>query len=174
MLRTRVGYAGGRKQNPTYHDLGDHTEAFQVDFDPSRTSYEDLLKVFWADHDPCGGAWSRQYRSAIFHHDAQQRRVAERTRDGLGQTRSITTAIEPLDRFWLAEDYHQKHRLRSTPLFDEYATVYPTLDALLASVAVTRVNGYVGGYGTRASLDAEIDKLGLSDQSRTWLLKHAR
>ena len=58
MRRTRVGYSGGTRENPTYTALGDHTETLQIDFDPSVVSYRDLLAIFWAGHDPSAKPWS--------------------------------------------------------------------------------------------------------------------
>ena len=77
MIRTRVGYTGGRKLNPTYYSLGDHTESFQVDYDPTQISYQQLLDIFWDSHNPTRGAWSRQYRAAIFVHNEAQTQLAD-------------------------------------------------------------------------------------------------
>jgi methionine-S-sulfoxide reductase len=122
VILTRVGYAGGAGKNPSYHNLGDHSESVQIDFDPSRISYRELLAIFWESHDPTRNSWSRQYRAAIFYHNDEQRIVALETRDKLAletrdklalETRGeIATAIEPYSGFYIAEDYHQKHSLR--------------------------------------------------------------
>src|ERR1700722_5471534 len=128
VVRTRVGYTGGRKKHPTYHDLGDHTESLQIDFDPSRLSYADLLDVFWKTHNPCGNRWSRQYMSAVFCADAEQARQALPTRDreAARLRNQITTELLPLDEFYLAEDYHQKYLLQHCmPLLKELAAIYP-------------------------------------------------
>jgi peptide methionine sulfoxide reductase MsrA len=76
VVRTRVGYTGGRSPNPTYSNLGDHTESVQVDFDPGQTSYAELLRVFWATPNSCALSGSRQYMSAIFYHNETQKRLA--------------------------------------------------------------------------------------------------
>lgn len=68
MIRTRVGYAGGSKENPTYYSLGDHSETIQIDYDPTQISYGQLLEVFWNSHNPTYEPWSRQYMSIIFYH----------------------------------------------------------------------------------------------------------
>ena len=68
MIRTRVGYAGGTTNNPTYRALGDHAETIQVDYDPTQISYEELLEAFWTSHSPTSRPWSRQYASIIFYH----------------------------------------------------------------------------------------------------------
>lgn len=173
MIRTRVGYAGGVMKDPGYHDLGDHSEAVQIDFDPSRISYGDLVDVFWKGHDPARGSWSRQYRAAIFYHGEEQRKLAEETRDHLASATGhrIFTAIEPYAGFYLAEDYHQKHSLRLfSDLMAEFRTIYPNLKDLINSTAVSRVNGYLGGYGRCESLQKEIEGLGLSPGAREELL----
>ncbi len=172
-----MGYTGGTTPDPTYHRLGDHTETLQVDFDPTVLSYADLLQHFWRSHDPGRPAWSTQYKAAVFFHDAEQERLAREslTEVGAGASRPVRTEILPAQRFYLAEEYHQKYYLRGQrELLAEYQAVYPTLDGLLGSTAVARVNGYVGGYGTREQLDAEIEELGLSSKGRERLLRVAR
>ena len=76
MVRTRVGYAGGTKKNPTYHDLGDHSETVQMDYDPTVISYTKLLDVFWDSHDPSLPSDSKQYMSIIFYHNDKQKELA--------------------------------------------------------------------------------------------------
>ena len=170
-MRVRVGYTGGTLENPTYQNLGDHTEAFQVDFDPAVMSFETLAGIYWSSHNPCASGGSRQYRNAAWYSDDAQKAtllaIAERHQKASG--RKVATAIEPLARFYLAEDYHQKYYLRSTPLWKEYTALYPKLADLLRSPAVTRANAYVAGNGSRELLAQEIDQLGLSEAGRAWL-----
>jgi peptide-methionine (S)-S-oxide reductase len=121
---TAVGYAGGHTPNPTYEEVCSgrtgHTEAVQVVFDPRRTTYEALLKIFWENHDPTqgmrqGNDVGTQYRSAIYCHSDEQQRVAEATRDayqgrlGPAGYGPITTEIRPAPEFYYAEDYHQQY-----------------------------------------------------------------
>ena len=158
VVRTRVGYAGGTKPDPSYHALGDHTEVVQVEYDPAVLDYEDLLAVFWANHD-WARAGQRQYRGVVLAGDETQRRAAERSRDALaGRTgREVATPVESLDRFHLAEDYHQKYELRRVP------GVADELDArsdLVDSTVAARLNGFVAGHGTdeqRRGLLADLD-----------------
>src|SRR4051794_12101399 len=100
--------------HPTYYFLGDHTESIQVEYDPTRTSYEDLLKVFWSSHNPCAAADSRQYMSAVFYHNENQRQRALATRERAAERlhQPLTTPVLPLTAFYPAEDYHQKWFLR--------------------------------------------------------------
>ncbi len=114
---TRVGYIGGRATDPTYRQVCDHetghAEAVEVEFDPAKVSYEHLLGVFWSIHNPTAnnrGAGS-QYRSAVFVHDEEQRRIAEGSRNSV-QSRCaapVTTEITPTPEFWEAEEYHQRY-----------------------------------------------------------------
>ena len=76
MVRTRVGYTGGTTADPTYRRLGDHTEAVEVEFDPRRLGYRDLVEVFWEEHDPGRKSFSRQYLTALFPRGDGQRRIA--------------------------------------------------------------------------------------------------
>jgi len=118
--RTRVGYAGGSVPNPSYkdvcaHETG-HAEVVEVTYDDEVVPYEQLLAVFWAEHDPTqlnrqGPDVGSQYRSVVFVHDAEQRQAAEASRDRV-QTRlarTDVTQIEDAPPFWEAEDYHQQY-----------------------------------------------------------------
>jgi peptide-methionine (S)-S-oxide reductase len=120
VVRTRVGYAGGRTVDPTYEqvcsDTTGHAEAVEVSFDPAVVGYEDLLSVFWSIHDPTtpnrqGWDFGSQYRSAIFFHDAEQERLAIASRDErqATSTRPIVTEIVSAPAFYDAEEYHQRY-----------------------------------------------------------------
>jgi peptide-methionine (S)-S-oxide reductase len=120
VLRTEVGYAGGHTENPTYRDVCSHgtghAEVLRVEFDPSVVSYDQLLEVFWAMHDPTqvnrqGPDVGDQYRSAIFTSSDEQQRAAEASRDAAQAKfdRPIATEIVSAGPFWPAEDYHQRY-----------------------------------------------------------------
>jgi peptide-methionine (S)-S-oxide reductase len=173
VVRTRVGYAGGDKEDPTYYSLGNHSETIQIDYDPSQISYAELLDLFWASHSPTSRPFSKQYASIIFYHDEQQKRLAEESldRETIRRGVPIYTEIRPLTRFYLAEDYHQKYRLRQDRvLLAEFQRIYPDPADLVASTAAARVNGYLGGNGSPDQLQAEIDDLGLSETAKERLL----
>jgi peptide-methionine (S)-S-oxide reductase len=177
VVRTRVGYAGGTTRNPTYHNLGDHSESVEVVYDPSRISYEKLLEIFWASHDPASRPWSRQYMAAIFYHDEGQKLLAERTRDREARRigRAVHTGIFPASVFTPAEEYHQKFQLRRHPeLMKGLLAAYPDPKDLVSSTAAARLNGYLGGHGTYAGLAAEIDGFGLPPEGRKTLLAIVR
>ncbi|MEU1399091.1 peptide-methionine (S)-S-oxide reductase MsrA [Micromonospora zamorensis] len=121
---TSAGYAGGVTRNPTYEETCSgrtgHAEVVQVVYDPSKITYEDLLKVFWENHDPTqgmrqGNDVGTQYRSAIYTTTDEQRAIAESSRDAFQPivTRAgkgeITTEIAPLGSYYFAEDYHQQY-----------------------------------------------------------------
>lgn len=116
------GYAGGDVPNPSYEQVctgrTGHAEVVQVTFDPSRISYREILDIFFSIHDPTtlnrqGADVGTQYRSAIFYHSDEQKRVAEETIAALGQSREyrdpIVTQVQPLDAYYEAEDYHQEY-----------------------------------------------------------------
>jgi methionine-S-sulfoxide reductase len=160
-----VGYAGGAKKNPTYYSLGDHTETIQIDYDPGRITYARLLDIFWHSHQPDRKSWSRQYMAAVFYHTDEQKQLALQTRDREANRlqSKIYTEILPATTFYLAEAYHQKYYLRQVPeLVKEFSALYPDLNAFIASTAVSRVNSYIGGYGSSESLLKVAASLGLS------------
>lgn len=120
------GYAGGHVPNPSYRAVcnGDtgHAEVVQVRFDPSVVSYRDLLNVFFAIHDPTtlnrqGADVGTQYRSAIFYHNDDQKMIAEELIESLNAQKiwdaPIVTQLAPLDKFYMAEDYHQEYFARN-------------------------------------------------------------
>lgn len=160
-------------KNPTYYKLGDHTETFQVDFDPTKTSYEKILAVYWSTHNHCAVSTSRQYMSAIFYANDKQKKISldGRSEAMLKRKQRITTYVLPLGEFHLAEDYHQKYMLRQRPdLLKELTDMHPNEKDFLNSTAATRINAYLGGRGTSAQLQKEIDGFGLSTQGRNTLL----
>ena len=119
---TRVGYTGGRVANPSYElvctDTTGHAEAVEVTYDPERVSYEDLLEIFWSNHNPTtrdrqGFDIGSQYRSAIFTHSADQEAAARSSIERLqteGRWKNpIVTQIVPASEFYEAEDYHQQY-----------------------------------------------------------------
>lgn len=167
-----MGYTGGSTKNPTYHNLADHTEAVQFDFDPAKVSYEELVARFFAAHDATRSSSRRQYMSAIFTHDAEQERIARSTMERVQEKSKgvIRTLIIPLVEFYLAEDYHQKYALQGDGLLSrEFRAMYPDTWDLVDSAAATRVNAYLYGCGTTEQLSAELDSLGLSEAGKTRL-----
>jgi peptide-methionine (S)-S-oxide reductase len=122
VIATAVGYTGGQTKNPSYEDVCSgrtgHAEAVLVEYDPDKVSYEQLLQLFWENHDATqrdrqGPDHGSQYRSAIFFHDAAQEAAAKASKAALAKSgthrRPIVTEIVPAGDFWMAEDYHQQY-----------------------------------------------------------------
>ncbi len=120
---TAVGYEGGSLDRPTYKDVctdtTGHAEVVELEFDNERISYEKLLEMFFAMHDPTtlnrqGPDWGTQYRSAIFYHSPQQqaqaiKMIEQLTAEGKYKPKRIVTKVEPAQSFWRAEEYHQRY-----------------------------------------------------------------
>jgi peptide-methionine (S)-S-oxide reductase len=119
---TAVGYSGGSLDKPTYEDVctdrTGHAEAVQVEYDPAQVTYEELLDVFWKNHDPTtpnrqGPDVGTQYRSVIFYHSPEQKASAIASKEKLAKSgkykKPIVTEIVPDATFWRAEDYHQQY-----------------------------------------------------------------
>jgi len=160
VVRTRVGYAGGTARDPSYHALGDHTEAFQVDYDPDRTSYRELLEDVLRSHDPNTRVRKTQYQNVVFAATPAQRETLDTVLEDRGlDPDSIATRIEQLGRFYPAEDYHQKHSLRGTPglesVFEELG--YDDAD-LRESPAAATLNGYAAGHDIGGELSDAADR----------------
>ncbi len=122
VVATTVGYSGGSFPNPTYHDVctgrTGHAEAVEVEFDPARVTYQELLRAFWENHDPTtlnrqGPDHGTQYRSAIFFHSPDQEAAALASKQQLERAgtfkRPIVTEITPASAFYRAEEYHQQY-----------------------------------------------------------------
>ena len=147
VVRTRVGYAGGSKADPTYHDLGDHTEAFQVDYDPEQRSFESLLDLAFRGHDHTRQPSKVQYQNIVFASTPAQADAIASYLDSRGLTREGTaTRIEQLSAFHPAEDYHQKHSLRGRQsLLNTFEQAgYDDVD-IRESPAAAKLNGYAAG-----------------------------
>ncbi len=122
VVSTMVGYVGGHTKNPTYEDVcghgTGHAEAVQVEYDPQKVSYENLLGIFWENHNPTtlnqqGPDIGSQYRSVIFYHSQEQKRLAAISKEALEKSgkwkKPIVTEIVPVEQFYKAEEYHQQY-----------------------------------------------------------------
>ena len=130
---TVVGYTGGQTENPTYEEVSSgetgHAEAIEIAYDPSITTYEQLLKVFWHNIDPTAENsqfvdYGTQYRSAIFYHDDSQKEAALKSKQALADSgrfdSPIMTAIVPATKFYPAEEYHQAYYKKSPMRYKMY------------------------------------------------------
>lgn len=157
--------------------MGDHTESIQVDYDPAKMTFDQVLDRIWASHNPCGGSWSRQYMSAIFTQGDEQKKAVlaskARMEEKLGK--AVKTAILPLTKFYLAEDYHQKYELRcNAEMSKEFAAIFPDAKDFVNSTAAARVNAYLAGQGSAEQFKKEADLLGLSAEGRKRLQAFVR
>jgi peptide-methionine (S)-S-oxide reductase len=128
-----VGYTGGKKDQPTYHEVSagttGHTEAVQIVYDPSKVTYQKLVDIFWRNIDPLTANaqfcdHGSQYRSAIFYHDEEQKQVAEQSKAELEKSKRfdkpIVTEIAAAGKFWPAEDYHQHYYVKNPTSYKVY------------------------------------------------------
>ena len=146
VVSTTVGYAGGTEENPTYEEVSSgetgHAEGIEIVYDPSQVTYAELLDVFWRNIDPTQvkGQFAdigRQYRTAIFYHDEGQKRLAEASKDALGNSgrydKRIVTEIVPATEFYRAEEYHQDY-YEKNPLRYKFYRYGSGRDAFLKKV----------------------------------------
>lgn len=140
VVRTRVGYAGGDKEDPTYRELGNHTETVLVEYDPEKISYDKLLDLFWKNHD-YDRKRKPQYASKIFYLNEEQMKKAEESK--MKHSEAVT-GIEELGTFHVAEDYHQKYRLRHSQLMEDFEGM--TSEELRDSPKAAKANAVVAGY----------------------------
>lgn len=131
---TMVGYTGGQTKNPTYEEVSSgttgHAEAIQIVYDPTEVSYDKLLNIYWRNIDPTtkdGQFFDKgaQYRTAIFYHNEEQKKTAEKSRDDLAASgkfkKPIVTAIVPASEFYPAEEYHQKYYKKNALRYKAYS-----------------------------------------------------
>ncbi len=174
MKSTRVGYSGGEKQNPSYTNIGDHTESIQIEYNPDEIAYEELLDIFWKNHQADRPVTSTQYKSIIFFHNEEQKKLAVETKKNIENSlgRKMYTDIRPFNNFYIAENYHQKYYLRMVrELMGEFEKKYINSKAFISSTVAARVNGYIKGCGTIAKLEEEIDSFNLSAKGKKRLFQ---
>lgn len=118
IIKTRVGYVGGKNDNPTYEDHEGHAEAVEIEYDESKTTYKELLDFFFRVHDPTtlnrqGNDVGSSYRSAVFYTDEKEKIEAENFIDIVNKSgkwkNPVVTTLELLNKFWPAEGYHQDY-----------------------------------------------------------------
>ncbi|XP_065294175.1 peptide methionine sulfoxide reductase-like isoform X4 [Dermacentor albipictus] len=150
-------------REPSWTFLSDYTEVVRIEFDPRETSFKELLKLFWPNHDPTREHTSREYMSVIFYHSDAQENEAKRSLEEIRKNyrAPVVTKILKLEQYHLAELHHQKYRLqRQTALYK--SLIQSGMKDVTRSHVATRLNGYVAGFGTVAAFDAECNQLGLS------------
>eukprot|EP01080_Neovahlkampfia_damariscottae_P002675 gene2675-3871_t len=154
VIRTKVGYHGGKKKNPTYRSIGDHSETIQIDFDPKIISFEEILNCFWSSHFPYTPDKYRQYMSAIWYHSEVQKKIALKTSKEQPQT--VYTVIEPF-KFWTdAEFYHQKYILQGKSDVMKYFKKMSQKDFIESTITM-KVNAIIKGHGTLEDLEVTLN-----------------
>jgi len=145
-----VGYAGGKKKNPSYYSLGNHTEVISIDYDPAVLKYQDMLDLFWGAHRCDQAGHSRQYMNALFYHDDAQKKAAQASVASAAKAQGVSldavkTEILPVGEFTYAEAYHQKYYLTRYGEIRSFLTkTYADGKSLADSTVATRLNAYLG------------------------------
>jgi len=162
-VRTRVGYTGGTTLDPTYTELGDHTESIELEYDPQVVDYGTLLELYWEGASGASASCD-QYAPIIFWHNDEQRDLAQASWDEHDEPE---VAVREAEHFYPAEDYHQKYRLRNVEVvFRDFERMYDDHDDIVRSTAAARCNGILAGYGSWDELGAELDSYGLTEAAR--------
>lgn len=174
VVRTRVGYAGGTRDSPTYRNLGDHTEVIDIDYDPKIIGYPELLDLFWNNHEyGLTTRIKRQYMSLVIFHDEEQRTIAEESMEKEQRQRGepLVTELKRFERFYPAEDYHQKYRLQAHPWLLETLRLKKNED-LLNSPLAAKLNGYLAGAVSSSQFERELPSLGLSEDAAQYVRRY--
>ncbi|MBP3950491.1 peptide-methionine (S)-S-oxide reductase [Bacillus sp. YZJH907-2] len=168
MVRTRVGYSGGSTKNPTYRNMGDHTESLEIDYDPTVISVVELLKMFWQHHNAqrMNDYRGRQYLSLLLYRNEQQLDLIQSQKQKFERQlgKEIVTEIKPYHHFYIAEDRHQKYYLKR--FSNAYASIFQhftTEQAFVDSTIVARLNAMAKGFGTYTELKQSVQSWGLSE-----------
>lgn len=173
VIRTRVGYSGGKSKDPTYTNMMDHTEVVQIDYDEEIITYDELLDIFWKN-DICKVKYSKvQYRSLILYNDEKEKMEALKSKDEKekNENMSIYTDIESIGEFYSAENYHQKYYLQSLrTVSDEIKRSCENFSEFIDSRIAGRLNGYIKGYGSMNMLKEDLKTDLLSDKSKKRLV----
>jgi peptide-methionine (S)-S-oxide reductase len=145
--------------------MGDHTESIEIDFHPELISYEELLDVFWQNHNPLRESFykGRQYMSLLLHRNEDQEAWALKMKRKWEQTLNgeIQTEMAPFSKFYAAEEYHQKYYLkRYTKAVEEVKSIFLSHSDFVNSTIAARLNGFVAGHGSLGSLKEEINEWG--------------
>ncbi len=173
VIRTKVGYSGGKGQNPNYNDMMDHTEVVQIDYNEEIITYDELLDIFWKNN-TCKMKFKKvQYKSLILYHDEEQKIKALKSKLEKEKNENcyIYTDIEHMNKFYIAENYHQKYYLQSVrDVSDDIKSSCENFSEFVDSKIAARLNGYIKGYGNSNMLRADLETDLLSDKSKKRLI----
>ncbi|MDN6193582.1 MAG: peptide-methionine (S)-S-oxide reductase [Alkalibacterium sp.] len=174
VIHTRTGFAGGTSSEPTYRNMGDHTETVQIAFDSTLLSYEDILRIFWDSHDAFKDRYfkERQYISLLIVHSTKQLRIAEKVKNELENKygKTIQTEIQFDVPFYPAEERHQKYFLKRfekamtslLPLFNDHTS-------FAHSTIAARLNGFVKEHGRLDAIKNELSEWQLTQKEEALL-----
>ncbi|UFU00649.1 peptide-methionine (S)-S-oxide reductase MsrA [Radiobacillus kanasensis] len=176
VIHTKVGFTGGTTENPTYRQMGDHTETVQITYDSDKISYGEILHTFWSNHNAVKDRFykERQYLSILLHHNEEQEIVARRVKKEWKEklAAEIQTEFQPLHRFFQAEDHHQKYNLKR---FKKATTtireLFPKESDFVNATIVARLNGFVKEHGKMEQIEEEIETWHLSLDTKDELLQ---
>ncbi|TCM86632.1 peptide-methionine (S)-S-oxide reductase [Paenibacillus sp. BK033] len=178
VIRTRVGFAGGTTDEPSYRSMGDHTETVELQFDPALVSYDELLELFWNNHNPynINGYKDSQYQSLLLYRDNEQaeafRRIKSRMEDGKS---ILDTELSPFRTFYPAESRHQKYYLKRFPdAVEKLMSLYPSEEELERSTLAARLNGVAKGFLNLERLQNEMKGWPLGENERKEMLSLIR
>lgn len=171
VVATRVGFSGGTLPDPSYSAIGDHVETVEVLYDPTVTSYPELLRHFWRHHNSRAKPIFRQYASAIFCVEKAQIEVAKKEREAWQAQgeEEVLTAILPAGEFYPAAENHQKYYLQQDPVLFSGLPEKDRLHTLLAA----KLNAVSGRAGDRAALERTLEELGVDDNAQQNLFARA-
>ncbi|MDQ8735013.1 peptide-methionine (S)-S-oxide reductase MsrA [Paenibacillus sp. LHD-38] len=175
VIKTCVGYAGGTAPNPTYRQMGDHTETVQLVFNPGRITFEEVLDMFWNSHNPfnINDYKGQQYKSLLFYSDERQKDTIQhvlkkRKEQGKGEP---STEIVPSAPFTLAEDKHQKYYLKRFPdAIEKLSILYQTEADLRNSTLAARLNGLAKGYTNLERISQEVSQWPIEQNNKQFLI----
>lgn len=163
VVRTSCGYSGGSKNNPSYENIKDHTETVRVEYDPSVTSYRELVDFAINMHNPDSKNRKRQYDNVIFYRNTEEKNNLKEVLNDRGYSpESVRTRLEELGDYYFAEDYHQKYRLRSRRTLEQQFMHDYTDEEFRDSALATKMNAVVAGDLSQSEFSVP-DELNLTD-----------
>lgn len=175
VIQTEVGYAGGTSIDPTYRKMADHSETVDITFDPEIISYEQLVRLFWENHDATKDRFykERQYISILFYRDENQLQTAKELHSEYEQLqgKEIHTEFQAFTHFYPAEDHHQKYFLRRFKKATESIKhLFPDEASFIHSTIAARLNGFVRERGKLPDIKKEITHWGIEEADENLLL----
>ncbi|MFL2099515.1 peptide-methionine (S)-S-oxide reductase MsrA [Desemzia sp. FAM 24101] len=176
VIQTEVGYAGGTSKDPTYRKIGNHSETVHLTFDPEIISYDQLVHLFWENHDAAKDRFykERQYISILFYQNETQYKTAKEIRSEYEQAqgKEIQTEFQTFNHFYTAENHHQKYFLRRFKGATEVIkNLFPDESSFIQSTIAARLNGFVRERGKLPDIKEEITHWGLSEANTKLLLE---